>query len=118
MKNIVGCRHPNCSLHAHAVNMSSDWFIFQILMFDGMTCFEIAHHPKTSNLWVSNPKFKIKPEGIDTRQCNEKKAYSVCMSHLLYVQLRREYGLELKSRRMLTEVQEDDNSIDQVIVTI
>jgi len=30
IRNIVGCLHPNCSLHAHGVKVMSDRFIFKI----------------------------------------------------------------------------------------
>jgi hypothetical protein len=72
-----------------------------------MTCFEIAHHPRTSDLWASSPNFKYKPDGRDTRLSNEKKAYVMCTSHPLYVQLRREYGLDVKSRKNIADSEEE-----------
>ncbi len=98
VKNIVSCMQENCNLQAHSVAVNSDRFIFQIPDFKGMSCFEIAHHPQTTGLWISNPNFKLKDYGIDTRQKHEKRAYSVATSHPIYIQLRKCYGLDPKTR--------------------
>ena len=85
--------------------------IFQMPLFENMSCFEIAHHPKTSNLWISNPNYKQKPVGVDTRLKHEKRSYAVSTSHPIYVKLRKEYGLDLKSRQkgpLLTNEEEEE----------
>jgi len=81
-----------------------------------MTCFEIAHHLQASDLWVSNPGFNYKPSGTnarDMRQKNERCMYSVCITHPLYIQLRKEYRLDLKNmKKAMTEMEEEEVSVE------
>lgn len=124
MSNIVGCAKDGCTLHAHSVNVQSDRFIFQDKDFENLTCFQIAHHPKTAGLWASNSSFRYKPVEVDTRKPNEKKAYTVMTSHPLYIALRMKYGLNLKRRKHAEdsvtseeededEYEEEDDSVEQ-----
>jgi hypothetical protein len=126
--NIVGCANKGCTLHAHSVKVQSDGFIFQDIAFENLTCFQIAHHPKTAGLWASNKSFRYKPAGVDNRRPHEKKAYTVMTTHPLYISLRKKYGLNLKRRKPaednassdgeesdddVEEYLEDDDSEDQ-----
>ena len=61
--NIVGCAKDGCTLHAHSVKVQSDRFIFQDKAFEHLSCFQIAHHPKTFGLWASNPSFRLSQWG-------------------------------------------------------
>jgi hypothetical protein len=55
-----------------------------------------------ADLLASNPSFRSKPLGKrDTRKPNEKKAYAVMTFHPLYMELRKNYRLKLKKKRML-----------------
>ena len=84
----------------HCVQVQSSNYIFELPQFEGLTCFEIAHHKSTNGLWSSNPNFKYKQRGVrDTRKNDEKRAYSVMTLHLIYLRLRRKYGLESKKRK-------------------
>ena len=75
-----------------------------------MTCFEIAHHPKTGGLWVSNPKFKYESRGEkETRNNDEKRAYSMLTSHPIYQTLRLKHGLQLKKRKKATKLESDSS---------
>jgi hypothetical protein len=56
-----------------------------------------------SPMLTSNPHYKYNLPGIDTQSHKEKRAYSVSTTHPLYVQLRKEYGLDLKARNKLTD---------------
>jgi hypothetical protein len=49
-KHIMGWTNGTCSFHAHLVKLMWDRYIFQIPVFEGMMCFEIAHHPQASGL--------------------------------------------------------------------
>ena len=97
--NIVGCAKDGCTLHAHSVQVLSDRFIFQDKDFQHLTCFQIAHHPKTSDLWASNPSFRYKPVGRYTRRPNKKKAYAVMTSHPLYIDLRKKIWFEIEEEK-------------------
>ena len=78
--------------------------------FEGMTCFEIAHHKSTVGLWVSNPKFKYKQRGThDTQKKDKKHAYSVSTSHPIYIQLRKKYGLNEKKRKIGDKDSDNNN---------
>ena len=80
--------------------------------FEGVTCFEIAHHKSTVGLWVSNPKFKYMQHGSrDTWKKDKKRAYSVSTSHPIYIQLRKKYGLNEKKRKRGDE--DSDNIYDR-----
>ena len=86
--NIVACSNKSCRQHFHCVHVNSNNYIFQMPQFEGMTCFEIAHHKSTVGLWTSNPNYKYKQRGArDTRKKNEKRAYSVMTSHPIYIHL-------------------------------
>ena len=92
---VVACTHPNCMFHAHFVwPTDSDRFIFQNPMFNGMTCFKIAHSTATEDLWQSNLQLKYKDTGSKKHAwlAHKKKAYSVSTCHPLYTQLRLKYG--------------------------
>jgi hypothetical protein len=53
--------------------------------FEGMPCFEIAHHHSTEGMMVLNPKYKYKQRGEkDTRRKDEKRASSVSTSHPIH----------------------------------
>ena len=113
MANIVGCAKDGCSLHAHSVPVCTEGqFIFNRPEFYQMTCFQIAHHESTKGLWLSNPKFRYKPEGRDTRKSDEKKAFAVLTSHPLYIQLRSKYGLNSKKRKVVA-MDENENDSDE-----
>jgi hypothetical protein len=121
--NIVACSKEGCNLHAHSVRGGCDRLIFQMPLFENMSCFEIAHHPETSNLWISNPNFKQKPVGFDTTLKHEKRSYAVSTSHPIHVKLRKEYGLDLKSRQkgpLLTKKKKkkSNNQIIQIIYLV
>ena len=86
--NIVVCTNESCHQHFHCVQVNSNNYIFQMPQFEGMTCFEIAHHKSTVGLWTSNLNFKYKQRGVhDTRKKNEKRAYSVMTLHHIYTLL-------------------------------
>ena len=98
--DIVACTNNSCHQHFHCVKDHSSNYIFQMPQFEGMTCFEIAHHKSTVGLWVSHPKFKYKQSGTrDTRKKDEKRAYSVSTFHPIYIQLWKKYGLNEKMRK-------------------
>jgi hypothetical protein len=59
IRNIVACTNISCCQHFHCAPVNSNNYIFQMKQFNGMTCFEIAHHKSTEGLWSSNPNFKI-----------------------------------------------------------
>jgi hypothetical protein len=76
--------------------------------FEGVTCFEIAHHKSTVGLWVSNPKFKYMQCGsCDTRKKDKKRAYLVITSLPIYIQLWQKYWSVKKRKRV-----DKDNDIN------
>ncbi len=82
--------------------------------FEGMTCFEIAHHKSTVGLWVSNPKFKYKQSGTrDTRKKDEKHAYLMMTSHPIYIQLRQKYWSAKKRKRVDKDNDNNNDSEDE-----
>jgi hypothetical protein len=108
--NIVACSNDNCRQHFHCVQVESSNYIFEMPQFEGLTCFEIAHHKSTNGLWSSNPNFKYKLRGVkETRKNDEKRAYSVMTSHPIYLRLRRKYGLESKKRKRDGPVVDNDD---------
>ena len=76
--------------------------------FEGVTCFEIAHHKSTVGLWVSNPKFKyVQHASGDTWKKDKKRAYLVMTSHPIYIQLQQKYWSVKKRKRV-----DKDNDIN------
>ncbi len=65
-----------------------------------------------NNLWISNPDYVYKPSRRDTRKKHEKKAYTVRTNHPIYLQLRKEYGLDAKKRKFIGEEEHEDNDDD------
>ncbi len=66
------------------------------------------------DLWTSNPEFKYKQHGMmDERSSNEKRAYSVMTSHPIYLQLRKEYGLQGKKRKKSPQEHTDNSDDDK-----
>jgi len=56
-KYLVKCMHDNCHIVAHAT-CPNESKVSEIPYFSGLTCFEIAHHPKCQDLFT-----KIKRKG-------------------------------------------------------
>ena len=112
--NIVACTNYSCHQHFHCVQVNSNNYIFQMPQFEGMACFEIAHHKSTVGLWTSNLKFKYKRCGArDTREKNEKRAYSVMTSHPIYIHLQHKYGLDLKKRKRVEDSSKSEEGSDE-----
>ena len=51
-KYIVKCKHLNCNIVAHAA-IPEDAKVSSLPCFGGMTCFEIAHHPRCTDLFAN-----------------------------------------------------------------
>lgn len=114
VRNIVSCSNESCHQHFHCVKINSSNYIFEMTQFEGLTCFEIAHHKSTEGLWSSNPKYKYKQRGArDMRKKDETRAYSVMTSHPVYLRLRRKYGLDSKKRKREEPVVDDDDEDDE-----
>ena len=76
--------------------------------FEGVTCFESAHHKSTVGLWVSNPKFKYMQHGsCDTWKKDKKRTYLVMTSLPIYIQLWQKYWSVKKRKRV-----DKDNDIN------
>ncbi len=65
-------------------------------------------HRSKSDLWVLNQNYKHKPSKKDTSNWHEKQVYAVSTTHPLYVQLRKQYGLDLNTRKNGTEIEEEE----------
>jgi len=59
MKWIASCTSDECTLHAHCFVLKSDNVIFCFPEFQGLRCFDIAHHPSTAGLLTCNLNHKI-----------------------------------------------------------
>ena len=55
-KWLCGCDGNGCTLYAHHIRWPSTLFIHNMEPFQGLTCYEICHHPATKGLWKCNPK--------------------------------------------------------------
>jgi hypothetical protein len=92
----------DCSLVAHSARVNSNNFIFKHTELQGLTCFQIAHHPLTAGLWISNPETKPEKRPADGNEVSnegapmKKHMYSVSTKHGMYIYLRRKYGLSEK----------------------
>jgi hypothetical protein len=97
-KWIARCASDKCTLYAHCIPVKSDNLIFRLEQFQGLTCFEIAHHPDTKGLWMCNLNHKkyLSQLGHQTNNTRETfpRAYNLQTSHPLYVKLREAYGLQ------------------------
>ena len=51
-RNMVICSDPNCNIICHSTCLN-ETKIQKIPQFAGLTCFEIVHHPKCENLFVT-----------------------------------------------------------------
>ena len=85
-------------MYAHCIHLKSDNLIFHLEEFRGLTCFEIAHHPDSKDLWKCNLNHKkvLTQVGHQTNNTVETtpRAYNVQTSHPLYIKLREAYGLQ------------------------
>ena len=112
--NIVACSNESCHQPFYCVHVKRNNYIFQMPQFEGMTCFEIAHHKSTVGLWTSIPNYKYKQRGArDMRKKNEKHAYSVMTSHPIYIHLRHKYGLDLKKRKRVEDSSKSEEGSDE-----
>ena len=112
--NIVACTNNSCHQHFHCVQVHSSNYIFQMPQFEGMTCFEIAHHKSTVGLWVSNPKFKYMQRGShDTWKKDKKRAYLVMTSLPIYIQLWQKYWSVKKRKRVDKDNDNNNDSEDK-----
>ncbi len=97
-KWIALCASDKCTLYAHCIPLKSDNLIFHLEQFQGLTCFEIAHHPDTKGLWMCNLNHKkyLTQLGHQTNYTRETIPWAdkVQTSHPLYVKLREAYGLQ------------------------
>ena len=50
-KYLVKCMHENCDIVAHAT-CPNEFKLSKITYFSGLTCFDIAHHPKCKDLFT------------------------------------------------------------------
>ena len=50
-KYLVKCMHENCDIVAHAT-CPNEFKLLKITYFSGLTCFDIAHHPKCKDLFT------------------------------------------------------------------
>ncbi len=50
-KYLVKCMHEDCSIHTHTC-VSDESKVAQLPYFQGLTCFEIAHHPQCKGLFT------------------------------------------------------------------
>ena len=57
-KWVVCCSNDDCTLYAHNVRVRSDGVIFKRQEFEGLSCYQIAHHPLMTGLWICNPLHK------------------------------------------------------------
>lgn len=57
-KWLESCSDETCMIVAHHINIDADSFIFKKGEFQGLTCFQIAHHPLMSGLQNCNQACK------------------------------------------------------------
>ena len=120
MKHMVVCTHASCSLHVHSDCIDSDKFIFFVLQFKGLSCFEIAHKNNTAGSWLPNPNFEYKMprkkwKGLTGKPRGQKTVpkssfssvhpphYSVSTSHPIYLLLCEKYGVDKKGKGTLKD---------------
>ena len=112
--NIIACTNKSCCQHFHCVQVDSINYNFQMPPFEGMTCFEIAHHKSTVALWTFNMNFEYKQHGVHgTRKKNEKHAYSVITTHPIYCHLQHKYSLYLKERKRVEDSSKSEMGSDE-----
>ena len=98
-KWLVSCSDEACSIVAHHICIDSDSFIFKRDEFQGLTCYQIAHHPIVSGLW--NPNQSTKSINVAELGNNKRKprVREVNTIHTMFVSLRNNYGLGSISRK-------------------
>jgi hypothetical protein len=92
-KWLASCSNEACSIVAHHICIDSDSFIFKRNEFQGLTCYQIAHHPIMSGLW--NPNQSSKSTNVAELGNNKRKpcVREVNTSHTMFVSLCNDYGL-------------------------
>ena len=75
-KWLAACSDETCTLVVHQIGIDSDSFICKREEFQGLTCFQIAHHPLIGWLWSCNQacKGEIEAEVGDTQK--KRKPYA------------------------------------------
>ena len=84
-KGLATCSDETCTLVSHHIGIDSDSFVFKIGEFQGLTCFQIAHHPLMSGLWNCNQACKgaIEAEAEDTQK--KRKPHIEYQSHNVFI---------------------------------
>ena len=75
-KSVAVCSCGGCVISAHTCKQNhGNRKIFALPQFENMTCFQIAHHPRTEGLWKRS-----------------KNGYSTCQNHPLLKRLKTLHG--------------------------
>ena len=117
------CR--KCGLTAHNLCMDHDRLILQDEVFQGMSCFAIAHSKECAGLWSVSKKsgalkrkFKAKTsasgEEVPAKVVDANvPLYSVNTSHIVYQNLAFEYGVTPRVRKRKSDgISQDVDELD------
>jgi hypothetical protein len=96
---LASCYHEACTVVAHHICINSDNLIFKRGEFQGLTCFQIAHHPVMRGSWncKKSRKGTIVVEMGDQKR--KPRVREVNASHKMFLSLRNDYGLGSITRK-------------------